>query len=154
MNGFLPASLPVRLTQWWQTRDQGDSLSVAQQLADIVGIDYYPRHALLGLGGRTLYLDGARSPLGPVETPKSVRVVAPARPPAHDLRRPGRALGSRHHASQSPTHWMFSCPPDQLIATYNQCMTWASEASASLDAYLFWGAEYWLLRSQFRRRPT
>ena len=46
MNGFLPASPLVRLPQWWQTRDQGDSLAVAQRLADIVGIDYYPRHAL------------------------------------------------------------------------------------------------------------
>ena len=62
MNGFLPASLPVRLAQWWQTRDQGDSLSVAQQLADIVGLDYYPRHALLSLGGRTLYLKQTKSP--------------------------------------------------------------------------------------------
>ena len=42
----LPAdSAPVRLQQWWRTRDQGDSLVVAQQLADIVGVDFYPRHA-------------------------------------------------------------------------------------------------------------
>ena len=58
MNGFLPTSTPVRLQQWWSTRDQGDSLAVAQQLADVVGIDYYPRHALFSLGGRTLYLEG------------------------------------------------------------------------------------------------
>ena len=38
MNGFLPTSAPVRLQQWWRTRDQGDSLLVAQQLADIVGV--------------------------------------------------------------------------------------------------------------------
>src|SRR6266508_3643126 len=50
MNGFLPTSLPVRLTQWWKTRDQGDSLAVAQRLADMVGIDYYPRHALVTVG--------------------------------------------------------------------------------------------------------
>ena len=62
MNGFLPVSLPVRLTQWWQTRDQGDSLAVAQRLADIVGVDYYPRHALLGTSGVTVYLDASRSP--------------------------------------------------------------------------------------------
>src|SRR3989442_333683 len=47
MNGFLPASLPVRLSQWWQTRDQGDSLAVAQRIADIVGIEYYPRQAII-----------------------------------------------------------------------------------------------------------
>src|SRR6266581_4690602 len=33
MNGFLPTSLPVRLSQWWQTRDQGDSLAVAEKEA-------------------------------------------------------------------------------------------------------------------------
>ena len=54
MNGFLPTSLAVRLTQWWRTRDQGDSLAVAQRLADMVGIDYYPRHALARVGEKTL----------------------------------------------------------------------------------------------------
>jgi hypothetical protein len=58
MNGFLPTSLLVLLSQWWSTRDQGDSLAVAQHLADIIGIDYYPRHALMPVGNKTLYLDG------------------------------------------------------------------------------------------------
>src|SRR6059058_2117684 len=62
MNGFLPTSLPVRLSQWWRTRDQGDSLAVAQRLADIVGIGYYPRHALMTVGNKTVYLDGSKSP--------------------------------------------------------------------------------------------
>lgn len=62
LNGFLPTSLPVRLSQWWRTRDQGDSLAVAQRMADIVGIDYYPRHALMTVGTKTLYLDGSKSP--------------------------------------------------------------------------------------------
>src|SRR6266704_1553313 len=62
MNGFLPTSLPVRLSQWWRTRDQGDSLAVAQRMADMVGIDYYPRHALMTVGSKTLYLDGSKSP--------------------------------------------------------------------------------------------
>jgi hypothetical protein len=61
MNGFLPTSTPVRLQQWWRTRDQGDSLSVAQRLADIVGIDFYPRHALASAGPLTLYVDGSRT---------------------------------------------------------------------------------------------
>src|SRR4029077_8653391 len=59
MNGFLPTSALVKLTQWWRTRDQGDSLATGSQLADIVGIDYYPRNALLRLGGRTLYAGGS-----------------------------------------------------------------------------------------------
>src|SRR5260370_41073080 len=62
MNGFLPTSSVVRLSQWWRTRDQGDSLAVASRLADIVGIDYYPRHGLLALGSRPLYLDAGRLP--------------------------------------------------------------------------------------------
>ena len=46
INGFLPTSTPVRVQQWWRTRDQGDSLSVAQRLGrDASGIDSYPRHA-------------------------------------------------------------------------------------------------------------
>src|SRR5258708_4757510 len=61
LNGFLPTSLPVRLSQWWRTRDQGDSLAVAQRLADMVGIDYYPRHALMNVGTKTVYLDGRKS---------------------------------------------------------------------------------------------
>jgi len=47
MNGFLPMSPVVALNQRWRTRDQGDSLAVAARLGDIVGVDYYPRHALL-----------------------------------------------------------------------------------------------------------
>ena len=42
MNGFLPTSTPVALQQWWRTRDQGDSLAVAQRLADIVGVRLLP----------------------------------------------------------------------------------------------------------------
>lgn len=34
------------------------------------------------------------------------------------------------------------CLPEQVIENYNQCMRWA----APLYAYLFWGAEYWVLR--------
>ena len=62
MNGFLPSSLPGLLAQWWQTRDQGDSLSIAQRLADIVGIDYYPRYAVAALGPISAYLDGTKGP--------------------------------------------------------------------------------------------
>ena len=58
MNGFLPTSAPVRLQQWWRTRDQGDSLVVAQQLADLVGVDFYPRHAVVAAAGWTVYLAG------------------------------------------------------------------------------------------------
>jgi hypothetical protein len=65
LNGFLPVTAPVAASQWWRTRDQGDSLAVAERFADIVGIDYYSRHAVAAKGGRSLYLDGAGSALGP-----------------------------------------------------------------------------------------
>src|SRR5437667_4241878 len=41
MKGFLPTSLPGGHSQWWRTRDKGDSLAVAQRLADNVGMDSY-----------------------------------------------------------------------------------------------------------------
>jgi Beta-galactosidase len=148
MNGFLPASLPVRLTQWWQTRDQGDSLSIAQQLADIVGIDYYPRHAVLGVGSRTLYLDGSRSPW---RQSRRKQLFAWARSHRRRLMISEGQAEPWEAVTTPPNpqaHWMFSCPPEQLIATYNQCMTWAREGGVHLDAYLFWGAEYWILRAQ------
>jgi Beta-galactosidase len=148
LNGFLPASTLVAAAQWWRTRDQGDSLAVAQQLADIVGIDYYPRHALAALGGRTVYLDGGArwwrqrrrrqlqhqaaaggkrlmfaeiqaEPWEPVTTPPS---------PA------GRAA--------------YSCLPEHVINNYNRCARWARETPPGAWAHLFWGAEYWILRGR------
>ena len=148
MNGFLPTSLPVRLQQWWRTRDQGDSLSVAQRLADITGIDFYPRHALASFGGRTVYLDGSRSPW---QQARRKQIFATA-----------RAAGRRLMISEgqaepwetvttppNPTSGaMFSCLPEHVISNYNQCMSWAREEAFPLYAYLFWGAEYWIARQQ------
>jgi Beta-galactosidase len=91
MNGFLATSTPVALQQWWRTRDQGDSLAVAQRLADIVGVDFYPRHALASAGPLSVYLDGSRTPW------QRRRRGGPA---GDDRRRTGRALGGRHHAAQ------------------------------------------------------
>ena len=42
---------------------------------------------------------------------------------------------------------MYSCGPQDVIATYSQCLGWAGD-NPVLDAYLFWGAEYWLAREQ------
>src|SRR5438046_10763446 len=47
MNGFLPTTSLVRLSQSWRTRDQGDSLAVAPALAAIRGADYHPPKPLL-----------------------------------------------------------------------------------------------------------
>jgi hypothetical protein len=147
MNGFLPTSLPVRFSQWWRTRDQGDSLAVAQSLADIVGVDYYPRHALMNIGTTTVYLDGSQSLF-------------------HQQRRKQLFTWARTHgqklmiAEGQSEPWeavtippnpygkgMYSCLPEQVITNYNTCLRW-SRREAPLYAYLFWGAEYWILRRQ------
>ncbi len=146
MNGFLPTSLPVRLQQWWRTRDQGDSLAVAARLADIVGVDYYPRHALVSVGPATLYLDGGGSPW---QRRARRRLLASA-----------GAAGRRVMVSEGQAEpWetvttppnpesgaMYSCPPERVIENYNDCLRWAGDEAGGLHAYLFWGAEYWVLR--------
>jgi hypothetical protein len=144
LNGFWPMSYLVALQQWWRTRDQGDSVSFALHNADIVGLDVYPRHGLLNLGPLTAYLAGGH---GPVHERARDRVFAKA-----------QAAGRRVMISEGQAEpWetivrppnpsegvMYSCTPEQLIHTYNACLSW----SQHLYAYLFWGAEYWLLRAR------
>ena len=43
---------------------------------------------------------------------------------------------------------MYSCRPEDLIGNYNQCMRWTAREAIAADGYLFWGAEYWLLRER------
>ncbi len=146
MNGFLPTSAPVRAQQWWRTRDQGDSLAVAQQLADIVGVDFYPRHALAGRGGRTVYLAG------------SIGALSRRRELLRWAARSGRRLiidegqAEPWEAVTTPPspqdRAMYSCLPEHVIENYSQCMRWNRQGPCALDAYLFWGAEYWLLRER------
>ncbi|MGZ3674221.1 MAG: beta-galactosidase [Ktedonobacterales bacterium] len=147
MNGFLPTSLPVMLTQWWQTRDQGDSIVAAQRMADVVGIDYYPRHALMSIGGKTLYLDGSKSLW---QETRRKRVCAWTRAHGQKLMisegqaEPWEAVTT----PPNPTgRAMYSCLPEHVINNYNTCMRW-SQRQCPLYAYLFWGAEYWVLRKQ------
>jgi hypothetical protein len=147
MNGFLPTSLPVYLSQWWQTRDQGDSLAIAQRLADIVGIDYYPRHALAAIGSKTLYLDGSKSPWQQLR-----RKQLFARTRAHkQILMISEGQAEPWEIVTIPPNpdkqGMFSCLPEQIIHNYNTCIRW-SQPEAPLYAYLFWGAEYWMLREQ------
>ena len=42
---------------------------------------------------------------------------------------------------------MYSCLPEHLISTYNDWLE-VSWQQTALYAYLFWGAEYWMLRKQ------
>jgi hypothetical protein len=148
MNGFLPTSLLVGVQQWWRTRDQGDSLSAAQRLADIVGIDYYPRHALLSIGPSTVYLDGSRSPLqrrGPRQLFAWARSAGRRLMISEGQAEPWEAVTTPPNPAALN---MYSCLPEQVIANYNQCMRWVGDGHPRLDAYLFWGAEYWVLRQQ------
>jgi hypothetical protein len=147
MNGFLPTSLPVRISQWWRTKDQGDSLAVAQRLADMVGIDYYPRHALLPFGSRTLYLDGSQSPSHQARR-KQLLAWAVAH---HKKLLIAEGQAEPWEAVTVPTNphnqAMYSCLPEHILGNYNACLGWFGE-QVPLFAYLFWGAEYWVLRKQ------
>jgi hypothetical protein len=147
LNGFLPTSLPVRLSQWWRARDQGDSLAIAQRMADIVGIDYYPRHALMSIGNKTIYLDGSHNPW---HQGRRKRLFAQARAHGQKLMI-AEGQAEPWEAVTTPPNprgqAMYSCLPEQVIKNYNVCMRW-SQQDAPLYAYLFWGAEYWMLREQ------
>lgn len=149
MNGFLPTSTPVRVMQWWRSRDQGDSLAVAQRLTDTVGIDFYPRHAVAGNSRWALYLDGSGSP-GQRRRWAEILAWAVAVPGRRVLIAEGQA--EPWEAVTTPPdpsgRVMYSCPPQQLISTYNRCMREFRQAGTDPWAYLFWGAEYWLLRQR------
>jgi hypothetical protein len=141
MNGFLPTSLPVRLHQWWRTREQGDSVAIAQLLADVVGVDYYPRHALLGDRGWALYLQGSQRGWSRLKassgTPQGPLLISEGQAePWEWVTTPPSPAGKA----------MFSCQPEDVIGNYNRCMGWAKRNRMRFDAYLFWGAEYWVMR--------
>ena len=155
MNGFLPTSAPVALQQWWRTRDQGDSLAVAQRLADIVGIDFYPRHALVSAGPLTAYLDGSRRRgwgrgRGGGQRRRE-RLIEQAGAAGRRLMiaegqaEPWEAVTT---PPSPPGRAMYSCGPEDLIATYGHCMRWPRPPTSVIEGYLFWGAEYWLQRER------
>ena len=147
MNGFLPTSSPVRLLQWWRTRDQGDSLAVAARLADIVGIDYYPRHALTSLGPRTVYLAGADLPWQAALRARlfeSIRSRGKRLMVCEGQAEPWETTTTPPNPERKA---MYSCPPEQLVRNYNAAIDW-SRPDHPICAYLFWGAEYWMLRDK------
>jgi hypothetical protein len=122
-------------------------LTLALRLADLVGIDYYPRNALVNVGGRTLYLDGSQSAW--LQTRQKQLFTWAAGHRQKLLVTEGQAepwetvTTPPNPASQA----MYSCLPEQVILNYNAWLGRVSPA-APLYAYLFWGAEYWLLRKQ------
>jgi hypothetical protein len=148
LNGYLPVSLPVLAMQWLQTHDQGDSLAFAQQHADIVGLDYYPRHALVGLGPLTLYLDAVG---GGWQDARRKAIFAWARTSGRRLMISEGQAEPWEAVTRPPDPYRkasYSCPPEKVIDNYNACIRWAREARLTLQGYLFWGAEYWVLRAR------
>jgi hypothetical protein len=147
LNGFLPMSMPVAAQQWWRTRDQGDSLALAEAAAEIVGIDFYPCHALGALGGLTAYMNA-----GDHTWPDRARRVVERSAAAGRRLMISEGQAEPWEAVTTPPsprgRAMASCPPERVIENYNRCLALARESGGALDAYLFWGAEYWLSRRQ------
>jgi hypothetical protein len=147
MNGYLPTSLPVRFNQGWRTRDQGDSLALALRLADLVGIDYYPRNALVNIGSRTLYLDGSQNAWLQAKRQQLFTWAAGHRQKLLVSEGQAEPWETVTTPPSPASQAMYSCLPEQVILNYNAWLGQVSPA-APLYAYLFWGAEYWLLRKQ------
>jgi hypothetical protein len=146
LNGFLPTSTAVLAHQWWRTRDQGDSVAVAQRLADIVGIDHYPRHALTSLGPWSMYLAGAT---GILPALRRHRLLARAAASGREIMVTEGQAEPWESVTIPPSpdaRTANSCPPERIIQNYSDFLRWAGRAGTGLSAYLFWGAEYWVMR--------
>lgn len=147
MNGFLPTSTAVLAQQWWRTRDQGDSMVAAQELADIVGIDFYPRHAVTSLGRWSIYMNGANGLLPALQRR---RLLAWGNARGRELMVTEGQAEPWESITIPPSpdgRTSYSCPPERLIENYNECIRWTGPRR-TLSAYLFWGAEYWVMRQQ------
>jgi len=141
--GFIP-SISVKIGEMWMTRDQGNSLALAKEISDIIGVDYYPRIAITSIASKNIYLDTTRVPWG--------------RGDRDSLAQWARSHGKKFMVTEgqaepwelttvppSPQHYApYSCTPQDLIENYNSWASWA--CCHPLYAYLFWGAEYWILR--------
>ncbi len=103
-----------------------------------MGIDYYPRHALVGAGGWTLYMDGGGSALRTGLAGRAQRLMI-----SEGQAEPWETVTV---APSPPGRGMYSCLPEHVIENYNRCLGSARQAGLGLDAYLFWGAEYWIQR--------
>ena len=139
LNGFVPTSLAVRAQQAWRTRDQGDSLALAGSVADIVGLDVYPRHAVVGAGAWSVYLEGR---------PRTWNLPRAQRPSQQVMVTEGQAEPWETSTTPPDLHGRAacSCGPDRVIENYNRCLLAARGRGVELSAYLFWGAEYWVRR--------
>jgi hypothetical protein len=113
-----------------------------------VGIDYYPRHALAAAGPVSVYLDGSRTRWQQrhqdrlldwaAETGTRLMISEGQAEPWEAVTTPPSPTGRA----------MYSCRPEDVVSTYSQALRWCNLRGFPLDAYLFWGAEYWLLRER------
>lgn len=147
LNGFLPTSTAVLVHQWWRTRDQGDAIAVAEQQADIVGIDYYPRHAVISIGPWSVYLDGAASVLPALRRRRLLTRVAASGREVMVAEGQAEPWESVTIPPSPDARVAYSCPPERIIQNYSDCLRWSRRAGG-LSAYLFWGAEYWVMRDR------
>ena len=146
LNGFLSTSTAVLAHQWWRTRKQGDSLALAEKLADIVGVDYYPRHAVTSIGPWSVYLDGATSILPASRRRRLFSRVAASGQTLMVTEGQAEPWESVTIPPSPGARTAHSCPPERVIQNYNDCLRWAYQSGTGLSAYLFWGAEYWVMR--------
>ncbi|MEV0719685.1 beta-galactosidase [Asanoa sp. NPDC050611] len=148
LNGFLPTSTVVLAHQWWRTRDQGDSVAVAEQLADIVGIDSYARHAVTSVARWSVYLDGSTGVLPAVRRRRLLANVAAGGRQVMVTEGQAEPWEAVTIPPSPDAGAAASCPPERIIKNYNDWLRWAGQARTELSAYLFWGAEYWVMRDR------
>jgi hypothetical protein len=135
---------------------------VAQRLADVVGIDFYPRHGLASAGLLALYLAGSRAPWQQRRRARLLDRMGKTAARTGTARSGNTRAGQRVMIAEGQAEpWeavttppspagraMYSCRPEDLIGNYNQCMRWTAREAIAADGYQFWGAEYWLLRER------
>jgi hypothetical protein len=121
---------------------------MALRSADIVGVDVYPRQALVSAAGWGLYLAGGA---GAGAGARLTRIGAQAR--GHSRR--VIVTESQAEPWESTTvppdprrGFSSSCTPAHVVETYNRCMTSLRRGGVTPEAYLFWGAEYWVMRAR------
>jgi hypothetical protein len=85
----------------------------------------------VGLGGVTVYANGGGEP---ARRPRRLMVTEGQAEPWEAVTTP----------PDPPGRAMASCLPEHVIENYNRCMRW----DRPIEAYLFWGAEYWLARER------
>ena len=100
---------------------------------------------MIPLGNRTLYLDGSASR---VHQPRRSQLLGWAAA-NHKRLLVSEGQAEPWEALTVPANplnqGMYSCLPENVISNYNDCMGWFGK-ELPLFAYLFWGAEYWMLR--------